>query len=217
MKSYIIIGGIMRMTKIIRVLVLPVVLRVLTVESPANCARPVTYQSKVADAKVWILPVNWANLTCPVVGGMLRQEEKTGKVVKLADYCEPVDWDFDLKGNAYTDECVAPGTYRYGFSIPYPCHKMSCFTSYYVTVTVGGNLVKDCKRSPHNPGPQVFSSVPWDKNPTICVYQGPAIEAPQGKNEIGVMSGATAFVLGLNSLAFLVGIAGIMRKRQSHS
>src|SRR5262245_15608151 len=99
------------------------------VRADANCARPVTYEVHVEGNAVRIEALSFDRRGCPDPGGMLRQDTTTGEVVRLADFCAS---DPSGRGAAYLDECVAPGTFRYGFATPYECIPSACSTDYFV-------------------------------------------------------------------------------------
>lgn len=121
-----------------------------------NCARPVGYEQGESDAGVIIVPENFSGRECPDPSGFLREDVKTGEVVRI-DTCVP-------DGGAYLDACVGPGTYRYGFAKPYECASSACSTDYFTEVTV---------TTPEAPGCKVHAKVehvPWGSNPRICSY-----------------------------------------------
>jgi hypothetical protein len=140
---------------------------VIAVVSPAraNCARPVGYDATVTGNTVQVTPVNFGNRACPDANGMLRQAVDTGAVVKLADFCVPTS---ELA--AYVDECVPPGTYRYGFATPYECESSACSTSYFAEAKVTDTLSDTCARSDGNAEPATATSVPWQDDSLICDY-----------------------------------------------
>ncbi len=88
-------------------------------EARANCARGSGYDVHVDANTVRICP--WEPSVCGTRGGMLRQNTVTGEVVKVADACLS-----SSDGDCYQDECVAPGSYRYGFATPYDCSQRGC-------------------------------------------------------------------------------------------
>jgi hypothetical protein len=90
--------------------------------------------------------------TCPDPSGMLRQDETTGAVVRLADTCS--------SPNIYVDECVPAGTYRYGYATPFDCSESACsgvglFDEITVTASPTG-----CTRSTGDPGPTAVTTMP---------------------------------------------------------
>jgi len=48
---------------------------------------------------------------------MLRQNVADGSVVVIGNNCD---------SRCYVDECVPPGTYRYGYATPYDCSQTGC-------------------------------------------------------------------------------------------
>jgi hypothetical protein len=131
-----------------------IALLLVTTSADANCARPVGYDATVEGSTVTVTPVSFGSRKCPDPDGMLRQNVNTGEVVRLADTC---------KDDAYVDECVPAGTFRYGFAKPYECFPSACSTDYFVEV----QLV-------HKPGcaskAVAASTVPWGRSQKICSY-----------------------------------------------
>ena len=128
----------------------------------ANCAAPTTYSLAVKGNTVTVSLWNFRGRTCPDPGGMLREDVSTGEVLKLADFCA-------ADAGRYVDECVPPGTYRYGLATPYVCEPASCGTSYYETATVSSTL-GGCVRSDGNLGPTAASGVPWGDSDLVCSH-----------------------------------------------
>jgi hypothetical protein len=92
------------------------------------------------------------------VGTLLRQNVATGEVVEIG-FCVR---------NCYVDECVAPGTYRYGFAQPFVCGPNGA--QYYIEGTVTSALDANCARAPGDAGPTASSNpVPWKDSPVICL------------------------------------------------
>lgn len=155
----------MHFTKVILSALIPSALVLAASPARANCARPVGYEASVTANSVQVEPINFDSRVCPDPGGMLRQTVGTGDIVKLADFCMS-----GLEVSAYVDECVPPGTYRYGFATPYDCEQSACDTSYFVEAVVTDALPGGCAPSAGNPGPTSATSVPWQDNPVICSY-----------------------------------------------
>lgn len=176
----------------------------LTAATPAraNCARPVGYQAVVTGNTVQVTPVNFDERACPDPEGMLRETPSTGEIVKLADHCVAT-----AELAAYVDECVPPGTYRYGFASPFECSSSSCGTDYFVEATVTDQLAATCTRSDGNSAPAKASAVPWEDEASICGYQD------GGGCSVGLTPGAGS-VLGVNALALIAGV-GLMRRRRT--
>jgi hypothetical protein len=113
----------------------------------ADCAAPERYQSAVNTNTVVVCAQGEESNSCPEPGGMLRVDVATGGVAKLPSSCvSPPSSLADGGGgliatSCYEDECVPPGTYQYGFAVPYPaCSGESCGTEYAVVVTVTSPL-----------------------------------------------------------------------------
>ena len=188
----------------------------------ANCARPVGYEAVVTGNTVQVTPINFDERACPDPKGMLRETPSTGEIVKLADYCVATD---ELA--AYVDECVPPGTYRYGFASPFECSPSSCGTAYFVEATVTDALATTCTRSTGNSAPANASAVPWEDEATIGGGQGGGDQGggdqgggDQGGGDqdgggcsVGLTPGAGS-VLVVNALALIAGV-GLMRRRRT--
>jgi hypothetical protein len=171
----------------------------LAAPARANCAAPVDYGAAVAGSTVTIAA---SDGTCPRSGGMLRENPSTGEIVELADFCGEADGS----GNKpYVDECVPPGSYRYGFGTPYACSSSACGTYYFTEATVTDTLATSCARSAGNSAPTSVAEVPWGDDSEICGYGG------SSGCSIGLPGGAMP-VLGANLAALLVGLA-LMRRR----
>lgn len=137
----------------------------------ANCARPAGYHIAVENNAVTICPSNHGHRACPDSGGMLRENRASKEVVELAAFCSGTGYS----GPCYLDECVPPGTYRYGFATPYDCCASCCSTDYFQQITVEAPLPQGCTRTPGNDAPQAFAgSIPWGDDRTICEYGVPA-------------------------------------------
>lgn len=122
----------------------------------ANCARPVSYDARVAGNTVEIEPVNFEGRGCPDASGMLRKDVATGAIVRLFDQCAE---------KSYVDECVPPGRYRYGFGAPYVCAPSACSTDYFTEVEVTAPLPPTCvSRAKAEP------AVPWGASRSVCTY-----------------------------------------------
>ncbi len=162
---------------------------------------------------------------------MLRQDESGGAIVKLADFCA---------SGAYVDECVPPGTYRYGLATPFTCDSAACGgTPYYVEVTVTQGLSGTCTRSSGDSGPTAATSVPWTSNSLVCSgYQetggstttttsggtttSGTTTSPGGNGNggggcsVGRVPGAVP-VLGANALALVAGLLLMRRAKGKKS
>ncbi|MFH2006800.1 MAG: hypothetical protein ABI333_09470 [bacterium] len=184
----------------------------------ANCGLEPHYQAQVVGSTVYVMPNTgsyaWERV-CPDSGGMLRMNVESGEVVRLADYClSSADvgssWDYDGGDtDVYVDECVSPGSYEYGFAVPYSCPNGACGTTpYYTTaaVTVGD---ASCQRSPDNPGPNVYvGSVPWtgERN-DVCP---PSTNGCDGCSASGDM---TLEVLVAQVAVLVVGLLLLLRRK----
>jgi hypothetical protein len=121
----------------------------------ADCAAPQSYTKQVDANSVTICPTypRAAGPGCTVAGGMIRVDTSNGAATRLPDVCGS-----DASADCYVDECVAPGTYQYGYGIPYACGA-SCGVDYFIEVTVphvdGGTCDSDA-------GAGTDAAAPWD-------------------------------------------------------
>jgi len=83
---------------------------------------------------------------------MLRQDEATGAVYEVTA-CD--------ENGCFVDECVPPGTYRYGLATPPQC---DCgggnYIAYFGEVTVANALAPDCVPTSGRPPPVAYSGAP---------------------------------------------------------
>jgi hypothetical protein len=165
----------------------------------ADCAESPAYQATVNGNTVSVSTD--FDSTCPGTTAMLRQDVATGAVVDLASYCGTVE-----DSGSYVDECVPPGTYRYGLQVPFMCEGCGA-TAYFAIATVTAALPMSCTRSPGDPGPTTTSTVPaW----------GTGAEAPQYEScSHGCdCDTATATVVGANSVALGAGVSLVVLARR---
>jgi hypothetical protein len=128
----------------------------------ANCARPVGYSATTLDAGVVVAPENFDGRGCPDAE-LLRQNVATGEIVRI-DTCAETDAGTSARG--FMDQCVGPGTYRYGFAKPYACVSTACSTDYFEEVVVTTPVTPGCRAYP------AARSVPWGSSSRICSYGG---------------------------------------------
>jgi hypothetical protein len=132
-------------------LVSPLVVVVAHAGAQADCAAGAGYQASAANNSVTITPTG-SSRACPDSSGMLRQDETTGQVERLADFCNQ---------GAYVDECVPAGSYRYGYATPFDCSESGCGgVGLFAEVTVTTALPPACVRSTGDAGPTVVTTVP---------------------------------------------------------
>jgi hypothetical protein len=139
---------------------------------------------------------------------MLRQDTKTGAVVELPrDLYGEIDTQL-CPGNfqsccleCFVDECVPPGTYRYGEAPALPhCGE------YYGEVTVTSPLPAGC--TPKNPPEATSVEPPWIN------VAGNDRECPSDGCDCALGSPARA-VLGVQVGLFIIGLALYLRRRRS--
>lgn len=185
-------------------------------DAGANCGMPVGYDVAVTDNAVTICPANHTGRACPDSSGMLRENATTDQVVKLEDYCSGSGYS----GACYVDECVPPGTYRYGFATPYDCCSSCCGTAYFQEVTVESALPGNCARSEGNGAPAAFAgSIPWGDEQIICNYGGDNPDAETDDDDGGgcaVASHPANTVVAVNVLALLFGLGILAWRRAKH-
>jgi hypothetical protein len=127
---------------------------------------------------------------------ILRQDEKTGEVRELADFCpesfrpwftssgndghiSPPNPDNGGYSHCYVDECVPFGMYRYGLATPFSCDESWCggtpwlFTEAHVEIPIGdGPDFPACDVSPGNSLAALTSQAPpWGSNDNPDVYE----------------------------------------------
>lgn len=146
-----------------------ILLVLLGMPEAATAARPPASYRATADGNtVIICPELRNDRACPQPEGMLRQNIVTGEVVRLAQSCtnHRPGGAAPNAGACYIDECVPPGTYRYGYASPLTC--VGSTTFYYAEVQVGGKLDAACRRSGGSQ-PTAVKRVPWGSSPYVCV------------------------------------------------
>jgi hypothetical protein len=113
-------------------------------------------------------------------GSAMLRQAADGTVVALAG---------SLNGNTsncYIDECVQPGTYRYGCETPLAC---ACDSPpYWASATVTEALDAGCTRRAGDSPPVPASGVPWTGDagyvacPRVCNGFGPPCDAGSGSD-----------------------------------
>jgi hypothetical protein len=161
-----------------------------------NAAEPTSYTLKPEGEGVLVCPRNFRSRGCPDPGGMLRQNVKTGEVVKLNDACKGDERESDP--GCYLDACVPAGTYRYGFAKPYACQSSSASTDYWEDITVADGCKGEATKHAAFEG-----KVPWEgKEQAICHYQGGGSNGDNGcahctVGAVGSRLAPALFALGL--------------------
>jgi hypothetical protein len=104
-------------------------------------------------------------------GSAMLRQAAGGVVVRLAGSLN------SNASNCYLDECVPPGTYRYGCETPLAC---ACDSPpYWASATVTEALDAGCTRRPGDSPPAPASGVPWTGDqeyrdcPPVCNGFGP--------------------------------------------
>jgi hypothetical protein len=184
----------------------------------ANCAAGDEYAISVEGSSVQVCPMpnGGANdgRLCPDPRGtgMLRQSVDSGEVQRIAEFCSD---DPSYPGGparlCYLDECVPPGTYRYGFATPWedPFCGGCPPSQYFGEVVVDEPLSAECTPSAGNDGPQPYSGAPpWGDEPDMCDDGG----------WLGCSVGTRPreLVLGVQALVALLGLGVMARRRGTH-
>jgi hypothetical protein len=171
----------------------------------ANSPAPETYMTQVVGNLVYVCPWNFAERGCPDAEGMLREDTASGAVVKLATSCVTEAGDLGTwEHGCYVDECVPPGTYRYGYATPYECEGADTYWYREVEVTQPD---EGCERTAATPAPAPADGVPWSgRDDTICSYHGMGSCSAGGRP-------AAALVFGAQALALVVGLLVWRRRR----
>lgn len=176
----------MRSTMMKRALLvmIPTILIVNTPSDARAVPPPATYYAQAEGSSVTICNKMLNKRTCPQPRGMLRQNVATGRVVRLGQHCTdrrvkaPNVITEGSTGACYLDECVRPGTYRYGLARPLKC--MGSASYYYHEVTVTQALPAACTRG--GPAPTAVKRTPWSDSPYVCTRGcfGCGVAAPAG-------------------------------------
>jgi hypothetical protein len=129
---------------------------------------------------VVVCPVTSTGRGCPDGGDILRQSVTTGEVVTLQGDCVPNESGYvDLAGlPCFLDECVPPGTYRYGFGSPFGCFEWECYADFYGEIAVA-TPVDECVRELGSSPPAPGGTPPWTgSGQRICTYSPPSWPEP---------------------------------------
>lgn len=161
----------MRGTMMTRALLVMIPILIVTTPSDVQAVQPpATYYAKAEGNSVTICNKMLNTRTCPQPEGMLRQNVATGRVVRLGQHCTerrvkaPNVITEGSTGACYLDECVPPGTYRYGLARPLKC--MGSASYYYYEVKVTRALPEACTRG--GPAPTAVKRTPWSDSPYVC-------------------------------------------------
>ncbi len=138
---------------------------------------------------------------------VVRQNVETDELVQLSSFCDGPD-------GCYQDECVAPGTYRYGLTQPFTCDEAVCDgeIDYYAEITVADQTANgvefdECELNPDNSGVVHYNQpLPWEGK-----ENGESCQVDNGACSV-VTPGAMS-VLSLNGLVFLISLLMIYWRR----
>jgi hypothetical protein len=129
---------------------------------------------------------------------VLRQDEATGEVVSMAATCD----------GCIRDECVPPGTYRYGLASPVRCLGEGCALEipYFGEVTVTAALTS-CSRDSSSPTTPTATTVtpPWGTGTNIVA----STSCPGGGCATGGCGMAGRDRDGILTIDFLVAAIGL--------
>jgi uncharacterized protein (TIGR03382 family) len=193
---------------------------ILAPPARANCGVPVTYSTRFQQGSVFIYPTAWGSEGCSDAS-VLRENVATGEVVRLAGFCTECEGNIMYAPEGATchlDECVPPGTYRYGYEHPFGCEPSACGTYYYSEVIVDASAV-GCSHREGNAPPQHYASGGrWTDDPLICSYGFGSPDAGPGPAENDKGSGcATAPDVPATVFAFqllLLALGLLLRRRR---
>ena len=138
---------------------------------------------------------------CAPLAPFLRQDEATGEVVSIAATCQ---------GACFNDECVPPGTYRYGLASPFQCPGGSCGGAppYFREVTVTAAL-SSCTRDPTSPAPMATTMTPpWAMGTNVVA----SMTCPGGG--CGMVGGDRDKVLAVDFLVAAIGLTAVIARRR---
>jgi hypothetical protein len=120
----------------------------------ADCAPGPDYSASVGTDSISVCP-SGGGRDCGSDIGLLRQNVADGAVVVIGNNC----------GNGcYTDYCVPPGTYRYGYATPFDCSQAGCYgrVALFVEATMHVWVSQTCTGTNNTSAPIATSvTPPW--------------------------------------------------------
>jgi len=170
----------------------------------ANCALANVYFVEAVGTTVELQA--YSERGCGAGEVLLRQAVPGGETVKVADFCGPASGE-GWVGLPYLDECVPPGTYRYGFERPFECSQGACGNERWAEVVVTADAA-GCARSLGNPGPTPAEPVGWGRwgvGEQVCWREDEGFGC--------TTAGASGAVLVLDAAALALGWALLRRRR----
>jgi hypothetical protein len=130
---------------------------------------------------------------------LLREDEALGAIVQLTG-CD--------SNACFLDECVPPGTYRYGLETPFPCNSCAGAVILFVEQTVTGTADPSCM--PTGPAATPYSGKPpWGSGASIT-----QVQSCPGHGACAASSRERGSVFAVQALAVAVGIAMRLRARR---
>jgi hypothetical protein len=181
----------------------------------ANCAEGNYYGTDVMGRTVVVCLLGqvYSYDACTFQGGLIRENVETGEVVRLADHHDAEqDTEQDAEqGECCVDECVPPGTYRYGLVEPFDCIGAACGgTPFYEEVEVEDHNLA-CSLSEDNPGTTAYDGdPPWHGDGDGMVCESVYSDGPFGC--MVAQPGARA-VFGFNALFAALGLSVLLARR----
>jgi len=172
----------------------------------ANCALANVYSVEAVGNTVEIQA--YSERGCGAGEVLLRQAVPGGETVRVAEFCGPAAGDGWI-GLPYLDECVPPGTYRYGFERPFECNRGACGNDRWAEVVVTAD-VQGCTRSEGNAGPTPAEPVSWGLwgvGEHVCSREDEGLGCST--------AGASGAVLLLDAAALALGWALLRRRRRA--
>jgi hypothetical protein len=167
----------------------------------ADCAAPPEYILTALGNTVTVCERGATTIDrCTQSNLFLRQDEATGEVVSIVGSCP----------RCFNDECVPPGTYRYGHASPFSCSAAGCggVIPYFGEVTVTAALAS-CTRDPTSPAPMATTRTPpWASGTNIVA----SMTCPGCG--CGTVGSDRAEVLAVDFLVATVGLAAVSARRR---
>jgi hypothetical protein len=165
----------------------------------ADCAEGADYDLTVTGNTVAVCE---GAAPCTPSTPFLRQDEASGDVVSFAATC-------DMNG-CFNDECVPPGTYRYGLATAFPCSDSGCGNEvpYFEEVTVTAAL-SNCTRDASSPVPAPTTvAPPWGSGSDVTA----TLSCPGCA--CGTVGGDRGKALAVQALAAAAGLCAMIARRR---
>jgi hypothetical protein len=157
----------------------------------ANCAEPPGYVLNQSGSSVEVC-LKYGSCQ----GSLLRQALDSGVVLEYV--C--------ADARCYRDDCVEPGTYRYGLKSPLVCGGCGNDAPYWTEVTITEPPPAGCSRTSGTPVPSTYDAAPpWPArdDPSIC------------RGGLGCGCYASNAVFGFNGALAALACAWLWRRRRA--